>query len=72
MDEAHQSAEWDRTANLMCIVANAVRGKRRPFKPHEFHPFAESPRSSSWNRISGFFNAVRAQRKSHGGEIGSN
>lgn len=44
MADARRSAEWDRTAALMALVANCHRdGSREPFSLLDFHPLAEKP-----------------------------
>lgn len=44
MAEARLSAEWDQTASLWLLIANALRdSKAAPFKLDDIHPFRREP-----------------------------
>jgi hypothetical protein len=47
MAEAKAETEWDHTASLMALIAEANRDpeqRRRPFKPAESHPLHQRPK----------------------------
>ncbi len=46
MHDAKARSEWNHTASLMCLIANAHGGgKGRTFKVDDFHPFARKSKA---------------------------
>lgn len=48
MAEGRQSDQWNHTASVLALLANAHRDpkKSRPFRPEEFHPIAAAKRAA--------------------------
>lgn len=47
MAEAHEKAEWQRTAGLMALIVNLVRNpkKSKPATPADFNPYHAKPKA---------------------------
>jgi len=47
MAEARQRDEWAKTSSLMALIANANRDpkKHRAFRPTDFDPFSQTPKT---------------------------
>lgn len=39
MREGRDRSEWDRWSQLLTLTANCHRGKGRPFRVRDFHPY---------------------------------
>lgn len=42
MHDARARSEWNHTAALMCLIANAHAGGKRKFRVEDFHPMSRS------------------------------
>jgi hypothetical protein len=52
MTEAKRRDAWDRTANLMALIANCNRHpKAKSFRAETFHPFHQDPSERESERI---------------------
>lgn len=65
MAEGRQSAQWDHTAALLTLTANAHRGRKgRPLRLEDFHPYR---RRSDVDRLTP--QRLLWLRKSFGGRV---